>query len=357
MGRAAAEPGTVRSAAGRRKVVNVDVGEEQVIEGPPPAFEKMRQMLGRASEMRAEEQRQMVELIDEVRSRLKPIESHLADSKPRLIKTQDAVGAIQERLNAAFARIDAQDEVLQQITTVLAGLADRVGRPLEAIEARLDGVAGRFEGISGRLDGVDDRMQHLHSRLDEMDGSLGRTHAAVEGLPGALDLPAVHGRFDELAGAVHQRFDEESGKLHGRFDEVLSRPAVDPTEQLDGLGGRLEGLGDRIDEVEGRIRHVDESVRNNAGTLAGSIEQGVDKLHGAVHERPDRSELDKTLRAAQQESERRIVQQLDSVLAAFAEVVISRPKDPAPAAPRTSSRKPTKKQQTEAEEQSESGDE
>ncbi|HZC74245.1 MAG TPA: hypothetical protein VE442_26405 [Jatrophihabitans sp.] len=335
----------------------MDVGEEQAIEAPPPAFEKMRQMLGRASEMRAEEQRQMVELIDEVRSRLKPIEGHLADSKPRLIKTQDAVGAIQERLDAAFARIDAQDEVLQQITTVLAGLAERVGRPLEALEARMDGVAGRFEGISGRLDGLDDRMQHMHARLDETDGAVGRTHAAVEALPGTLDIPAVHGRFDELTGTVHQRFDDESGKLHGRFDEVLSRPAVDPTEKLDGLGGRLEGLGDRVDEVEGRIRHVDESVRNNAGTLAGSIEQGVDKLHGAVHERPDRGEVEKALRATQQESERRIVQQLDSVLAAFAEVVISRPRDPAPATTRTSSRKPTKKQQAEAEEQQAEGGE
>lgn len=309
---------------------SVEAVEEQVIEQPPPAFEKMRQMLGRASEMRAEEQRQMVELIDEVRGRLKPIEGHLADSKGRIVKTHDGVGAIQERLDAAFARIDAQDELLKQIHAVLTGLAERVGRPLEALEARLDGVAGRFEGISGRLDGLDDRLQHLHARLDELDSSLGRTHAAVEGLPGVLDLPAVH----------------------RRFDEVLARPAVDPTDRLDGLGRRLEQLGDRIDEVEGRIRHVDESVRNNTGTLAGSIEQGVDKLHGALHERPDRGELGHSLRAAQQESERRIVQQLDSVLAAFAEVVISRPKDTAPA--RSSSRKPTKKQA--ADETDESGD-
>ena len=319
--------------------------EEQVIEQPPPAFDKMRGMLERASEMRAEEQRQMVELIDEVRGRLKPIEGHLADGKSRWVKTQDGVGTLEKRL-------EAQDEAIKQITTVLNGLAERVGRPLEALEARLDGVAGRFEGISGRLDGADDRMQHLHARMDELDGAIGRVHAALEALPGALDIPAVHTRFDELTGALHQRFDEETGKLHGRLDEVLARPAVDPTERLDGLGNRLEGLGDRIDEIEGRIRHVDESVRNNAGTLAGSIEQGVDKLHGALHERPDRGELERTIRTTQQESERRIVQQLDSVLAAFAEVVISRPKDPAPA--RTSSRKPTKKQAAEAEESAES---
>jgi hypothetical protein len=34
----------------------------------------MRSMLARASDLRAEEQRQMVELIDEIRNRLRPIE-------------------------------------------------------------------------------------------------------------------------------------------------------------------------------------------------------------------------------------------------------------------------------------------
>jgi archaellum component FlaC len=308
---------------------------DQAPESTPPAFEKMRSMLARASDLRAEEQRQMVDLIDEIRSRLQPIEGFVADGRGRIAKTHDGVGAIQERLAA-------QDQAIGQITSVLNALAERVGRPLEAIEARLDGVAGRFEGISGRLDGADDRLQHLHARLDELDGSLNRVVAAIEALPGQLDIAAVHGRFDELNGVLHGRFDDEMGRLHGRFEEVLARPAVDPTERLDGLGGRVEQLGDRIDEVEGRIRHVDESVRNNSGTLTGSIEQGVDKLHGLLHERPDRGELEKLLRAAQQESERRIVQQLDTVLAAFAEVVISRPKDAAPARP--PARKQTKKQ-------------
>ena len=308
------------------------VEEDQTTEAAPPAFEKMRSMLARASDLRAEEQRQMVDLIDEIRSRLQPIERQLS-------------GPITERLSG-------QDATLGQINSVLTGLAERVGRPLEAIEARLDGVAGRFEGISGRLDGADDRLQHLHSRLDELDGALGRVVAAIEALPGRLDIPAVHGRFDELNGVVHGRFDDEMGRLHGRFEEVLARPAVDPTERLDGLGGRLEQLGDRIDEVEGRIRHVDESVRNNSGTLSGAIEQGVDKLHALLHDRPDRGELEKLLRAAQQESERRIVQQLDTVLAAFAEVVISRPKDAAPA--RTGNRKQTKKQAAEDKESADS---
>jgi ABC-type transporter Mla subunit MlaD len=239
-------------------------------------------------------------------------------------------------------RLVAQDDVLSQISGVVTGLADQVARPLEALSARLDGVSGRFEGVSGRLDGLDDRLQHLRARLDELDGAVGRVHAALDGLPGALDIPAVHGRFDELNGALHGRFDEEMGRLHGRFEEVLGRPAADPTQQLDGLGSRLDQLGGRVEEVDGRVRSVDESVRNNAGSLAGSLEQGVDKLRSALDDRPDRAELEKLLRAAQQESERRIVQQLDTVLAAFAEVVISRPRDAAAPA-RATTRKSAKK--------------
>ncbi len=186
---------------------------------------------------------------------------------------------------------------------------------------------------------MDDRLQHLHGRLDEVDGATNRAHAAIEALPGTLDMPALHARLDELMGAMHGRFDEEMGRLHGRLDEVLARPAVDPTGHLDGLGTRIDQLGERVEGVDNRIRTVDESVRNNAGTLAGSIEQGVDKLHGALHDRPDRGELDRQLRVVQQESERRIVQQLDSVLAAFAEVVISRPKEAPAGRPHASRRR------------------
>ncbi|MCU1659285.1 MAG: hypothetical protein JWO57_3941 [Pseudonocardiales bacterium] len=324
----------------------------------PIAFEKMRAMLGRASELHAEEQRQVVDLIDEVRARLTPIEGIVAESKGQLLSTHDNVTSIQERLGAlpdraevsviaerldeALSRIDAQDEALRQVSSVLSALSERIGRPLDALEARLEGVAGRFEGVAGRLDGVDDRLQHLHGRLDELDGTVGRVQGAVDALPATLDLPSVHRRFDELAGVVHQRFDDDLGRVHGRFDELLARPAVDPTERLDALAAKLEQVVERVESVAGRVRTVDDSVRNNAGTLSGSLEQGIDKIHGALHTRPDRDELNRALRKTQQESERRITQQLDGVLADFAELMISQnlgAKPPAKASPR----KPAKK--------------
>jgi chromosome segregation ATPase len=332
--------------------------DEETNAQPDIGFEKMRAMLGRASELRADEQRQVVDLLDEVRARLTPVEDFVVESRGRLAATHVNVGAIQERLGAlpdrtevsviaerldeALSRIDAQDEALRQVTTVLAALNDRVGQPLDALDARLEGVSGRFEGVSGRLDGLDDRLQHLHSRLDELDGNVDRIQGGVDALPGVLDLPSVHRRFDELAGSVHQRFDEDLGRVHGRLEELLARPAVDPTERLDTVASRIEQLGERVDGVSGRVRAVDESVRNNVGTLAGSLEQGIDKLQGAVEGRPDRDELARTLRRTQQESERRITQQLDSVLADFAEVVIGQNVSPPPA-PRAATRKPIKK--------------
>lgn len=287
--------------------------DDQTIAQPPDVgFEKMRAMLGRASELRADEQRQVVELLDEVRARLTPVEDFVSETQGRLAFTHDTMVAIQQRLSAlpdrtevsviaerideALSRIDAQDEVLRQVSAAVAALSDRVGRPLDALDARLEGVAGRFEGVSGRLDGLDDRLQHLHARLDELDGNVTRVQGGVDALPGSLDIPALHRRFDEV---------------HGRFE---------------GLHG-----------------HVDESVRNNVELLTGSLERGIDKLQDALEGRPDRDELDRALRKAQLESERRITEQLDAVLAEFAEVVISQNAKQEVAAPRPAARKAPKK--------------
>jgi tetrahydromethanopterin S-methyltransferase subunit G len=295
--------------------------DDQTIAQPPDiGFEKMRAMLGRASELRADEQRQVVELLDEVRARLTPVEDFVSETQGRLAFTHETMVAIQQRLGAlpdrtevsviaerideALSRIDAQDEVLRQVSAAVAALSDRVGQPLDALDARLEGVAGRFEGVSGRLDGLDDRLQHLHARLDELDGGVARVQGAVDALPGSLDIPALHRRFDEV---------------HGRFD---------------GLNGRFEGLNG----------HVDESVRSNVGTLAGSLERGIEKLQDALQGRPDRDELARALRLAQLESERRMTEQLDSVLADFAEVVISQnAKQEIAATPRPAARKAPKK--------------
>lgn len=313
----------------------------------PTGFDKMRTMLTRAAELRADEQRQLYDMIDEVRSRLSPLESFAAEGSGRLPALHDHIGSvtqrlselpdrteisvIAERLDEALARIDGQDSVLAQVITAMNNLSDRMGRPLDALEARLEGVIGRFEGVSGRLDGLDDRLAHLHSRLDDVDHAVARLHGAVEALPGQVDVGSLHRRFDELSGGIHQRFDDDMGGLHGRMDEfhgqlrdLSSRPVVDPTERLTDLAGRVEEMAGRVDGVSGRVDSVEQSVRTGVGTLTGVVEQGMEKLEGSVGERPDREEITRSLRAAQSESEQRITRQLDHALAAFAEVMLGR---------------------------------
>ncbi len=311
---------------------------DDTAEAPPIGFDRMRAMLARASDVRADEQRQVVDLLDEVRTRLGPLEGIAEDSRSRLSATHESVASVTERLSQlpdrtevsviaerqdeTLSRIDSQDAVLADVVRRLTELSDRVGRPLDALDARMDGVSGRFEGVAGRLDGLDDRLQHLHARLDELDATVGRLHGQLNDLPGQLDPASVHRRFDELTDNVQQRFNDDFGRVHTRLEDLVGRPAVDPTERLESLRGQLDQLGDRMESTSGRVKSVEDSVRNNAGTLSGAIEQGVDKLQGLMVERPDRDDVTRVLQRTQRESELRITQQLDGALADFAEVMI-----------------------------------
>jgi chromosome segregation ATPase len=304
----------------------------------PVGFEKMRAMLARASDIHADEQRQVVDLLDEIRTRLSPIEGFVGEGTSRVAATHDNVATIQhrltelpdrtevsviaERLDETLARIDAQDTVLTRVIEAVTALSERVGAPLEALEGRLEGVAGRFEGVSGRLDGLDDRLQHLHSRLDETDATVGRVQRAVELLPGQLDPASVHRRFDELSAGVHQRLNDEMSRVHGRFEEVMARPAVDPSDRLDAVSARIEQIAERLEAANVRVKAVEDTIHAGVGSLAGAIDNGVDKIDRNVDSRPDRNEFARVLRDSQHDSERRITQQLDGALADFAEVML-----------------------------------
>ncbi len=287
---------------------------DQTVNGQTPVgFEKMRAMLARASDVRADEQQQVVDMLDDIRARLAPLEGVAGESATRLSSTHDNVATIQqrlselpdrtevsviaERLDEALSRIDAQDTVLNRVIDVVTAVSDRV-------------------------DGLDDRLQHLHARLDELDATVARVHGAVDLLPGTLDPASVHRRFDELSSGLHQRLDDETNRLQGRFEELLARPAVDPSERLDGISGRIEQIAERLESVTGRVKSVEDSVHSGVGSLTGAIENGIDKIDRGVDARPDRNEFARVLRDSQHDSERRITQQLDGALADFAEVML-----------------------------------
>src|SRR4051812_39165051 len=72
---------------------------DQTVNGQTPVgFEKMRAMLARASDARADEQRQVVDMLDEIKARLAPLEGFAGDNASRLVATHDGVSTIQGRL-------------------------------------------------------------------------------------------------------------------------------------------------------------------------------------------------------------------------------------------------------------------
>ena len=297
----------------------------------PVGFDKMRQMLAKAAELRDREQRQFYDSLEDVRSRLRSVETFATEGNARLPQIQDNVSGVQdrlqqlpdrteisviaERLDEALARIDAQDHVLAEVSGTLTGLVDRMSRPIEQLDARLEGVSGRFDGVSGRLDGVNDRLMHLHSRLDDVDDNISRHASQLEALPHELDVPALHRRFDDLGGGIQSR-----------FDELLTQPGLDPSERLDDLAARLERLTQRLEHVTVRLDSIEDNVKAEVTTLSGVVEQGIEKIEGSVVARPDREEIGTTLRHANSESEQRITGQLDEALAALAEIMLGRPK-------------------------------
>jgi chromosome segregation ATPase len=295
----------------------------------PVGFDKMRQMLAKAAELRDREQRQFYDSLEEVRSRLRSVETFANEGNARLPQIQDNVHGVQERLqqlpdrtevsvlaerlDEALSRIDSQDHVLAEVHTVLSGLVDRMSRPIEQLDARLEGVSGRFDGVSGRLDGINDRLTHLHSRIDDVDSSIARHASQLEALPHELDVPSLHRRFDDLGGG-----------MQARFDELLTQPGLDPSERLDDLAARLESLTKRLEMVTTRLDTIEDNVKAEVTTLSGVVEQGIEKIEGSVVARPDREEISTTLRATNSESEQRITSQLDEALAALAEIMLGR---------------------------------
>ena len=306
----------------------------------PVGFDKMRQMLAKAAELRDREQRQFYDSLEEVRSRLRSVETFANEGNARLPQIQDNVSGVQdrlqhlpdrteisviaERLDEALARIDAQDHVLAEVHGTLTGLVDRMSRPIEQLDARLEGVSGRFDGVSGRLDGINDRLTHLHSRLDDVDSNIVRHASQPEALPHELDVPALHRRFDDLGGGMQTRFDDLSGGIQARFDELLTQPGLDPSERLDDLAARLEALTKRLEMVTTRLDSIEDNVKAEVTTLSGVVEQGIEKIEGSVVARPDREEIGTTLRQTNSESEQRITSQLDEALAALAEIMLGR---------------------------------
>lgn len=296
------------------------------------SFDRMRGMLLRAAEIRDSEQQQIFDSLDEIHARLAALDV-LGGVRKRVGELPDRteVGVLAERLDETVAKIDAQDAVLAALVRAVEALPDRLARPFAQLDGRLDGMAGRLEGVAGRMEGLDDRLGGLHKRLDDLDTRLDRHENRLDGMPTAVGGP-IKERIESAERALREQFDagaRTSGErlqallgdpgsgLHRRLEELAARPAVDPTEPLDGLARRLDALAARLDALE-------EGVGGRLGTLRGSLEETFGRLDAALVQRPDTASLDALVTRANEESERRNAGQLDEAMATFAELILGR---------------------------------
>ncbi|HEY0812066.1 MAG TPA: PA containing protein [Pseudonocardia sp.] len=299
------------------------------------SFDRMRGMLVRAAEIRDSEQQQIFDSLDEIHARLAALDA-LGNMRKRLTELPDRteVSVLAERLDETVAKLDTQDAVLASLLRAVESLPDKLAKPFAQLDGRLDGVGGRMEGISGRMDGLDDRLGGLHKRLDDLDNRLDRHEMRLDAMPTSVGTPikerienvertvreqltAAGRAFEETGDGLRNVLGDTSISLHRRLEELAGRPAVDPTEPLEGLTKRLEALANRLDEVGTRLDTLETG-------LGGRLDEKLSKLDATLVERPDATAVSRLVAQANEDSERRTAGQLDEAMATFAELILGR---------------------------------
>ncbi len=284
------------------------------------SFDRMRNMLTRAAEIRESEQQQIFDALDEIHARMSPLES-LGSVRKRLSELPDRneVSVLAERLDEALARLEAQDNAVQGIGRAVEGLVDKLAKPFAQLDGRLDGVAGRFEGVAGRMDGLEDKLSHIHKRLDDLDGHLDKQDGKVEQVPAAVTGPlreriealevALRGRLDEVDEGVHEHLDgtrealqrsvtESGSTLHGKLDET--RESLNTTR--DGLQAALTETRDSLTA----------SLTDTRTTMNGKLDEAREALHAALDETRDQVDATDRLEALAQRLEQ-VTSRLDTM--------------------------------------------
>lgn len=296
-----------------------------------PSFDRMRNMLVRAAEVRESEQQQIFDALDDIYARLAPVDS-LGAVRKRLSELPDRteVSVLAERLDEAMTRLEAQDNAIAELGRAVEAIVDKLAKPFAQLDGRLDGVAARFEGVAGRMDGLEDKLENIHRRLDELNGHLDKQDDKIDSLPSAVHGP-VRERIDAMESAIKERvdrFDSDTKERIGSTTDTLrtalneTAEVVDASARLDGLGDRLENVTSRLDDLTGRLDKVEEGFTGRLGDLDGSIKSGLSKVEGTLSKQPDNDYFSSVVRKSNEESERRIGGQLDEAMATFAELML-----------------------------------
>jgi chromosome segregation ATPase len=225
------------------------------------SFDRMRNMLVRAAEIRESEQQQIFDTLDEIHARLSPLES-IGAVRKRLSEIPDRtdVTALASRVEDAMTKLDAQDSALAALTRAVEGIVDKLATPFAQLDGRLDGVAGRFEGVAGRMDGLEDKLANIHRRIDALDASLDKhldkQDAKLDALPANVTGP-VKERIDVAETALRARVETSETNLRGRVDEIDT-----------GVRGALEVVRGAVDATRDSMQ---QKVTESADALAGKV--------------------------------------------------------------------------------------
>lgn len=328
-----------------------------------PSFDRMRNMLVRAAEVRESEQQQIFDALDDIYARLAPVDS-LGAVRKRLSELPDRteVSVLAERLDEAMSKLEAQDAVLADLARAVESVVDKLAKPFAQLDGRLDGVAARFEGVAGRMDGLEDKLESIHRRLDELNAHLDKQDSKLDALPAAVHGPVkerielaettlrerveagngdLKTRVETLETSTRERIDSTAQSLQAAVEQTGA--AIDPAQRLDAISARLDQLSSGLDQLAERIDKVENGVTAHFGDLGGTVKSGFSRVEETLSSRPDTDSVSAVVRRHNEESERRIGGQLDEAMATFAELMLgggpSVPQIPPPTpAPRQSRR-------------------
>ncbi|MQA11716.1 MAG: PA containing protein [Pseudonocardiaceae bacterium] len=312
-------------------------------------FDRMRNMLVRAAEIRESEQQQIFDTLDDIHAKLSPLES-IGAVRKRLSELPDRteVSVLAERLDEAMAKLEAQETSITAVSHAVEAIVDKLAKPFAQLDGRLDGVAGKFEGVAGRMDGLEDKLQNIHRRLDELDLHLDKQDGRLESLPGAVHGP-VRERIEVAETGLRSRVDEVEENTQSQLDTAkdalsseLRSTRDSASDKLDTLGDRLDRVTARLDEMATRLDTVEENVGSRIGELGGSIDKGLSKVESTVSDRPNTESVTSLVQRSNEESERRIGEHLDEAMATFGELMFGsvspQQTSPAPPMPRQARR-------------------
>ncbi len=238
------------------------------------SFDRMRNMLNRAAEVRESEQQQIFDALDEIHARLQPVES-LGAVRKRLSELPDRteVSVLAERLDEALAKLEAQDSAIGTLGRAVDGMVDKLAKPFAQLDGRLDGVAGRFEGVAGRMDGLEDKLSGIHKRIDEVHGHLDKQDGKLDALPREVHVP-LRERLDVLEAALRGRVDEVGEGVHEHLDGTREALYRSVTESTAAVGTSVDKAAETL---HGRFTQAHDALTGKLAETGNSLRAGVDE--------------------------------------------------------------------------------